>query len=116
VSTPSYAIIPTALGVFGAAWTDAGLVRAWLHGRTTERARHEILRAFPAARERTPPPAIAAAMADVAALLAGAPRAIAAVPLDTRTVPDFDRRVYEVARTIPPGETMTYGARGGGAR
>ena len=110
VSTPSYAIIPTALGVFAAAWTDAGLVRAWLHSRTTERARHEILRAFPAAREGTPPPAISGALADVAALLAGAPRAIAAVPLDTRTVPDFDRRVYEVARTIPPGETVTYGA------
>jgi methylated-DNA-[protein]-cysteine S-methyltransferase len=24
-------------------------------------------------------------------------------------IPDFDRRVYEVARTIPPGSTMTYG-------
>ena len=24
-------------------------------------------------------------------------------------VPDFHRRVYQVARTIPPGKTLTYG-------
>ena len=26
-----------------------------------------------------------------------------------RAVPDFDRRVYEAARSIDPGQTMTYG-------
>jgi methylated-DNA-[protein]-cysteine S-methyltransferase len=25
-------------------------------------------------------------------------------------IPEFDRRVYDLARGIPPGETMTYGA------
>jgi len=25
-------------------------------------------------------------------------------------IPEFDRRVYNVARAIPPGETMNYGA------
>ncbi len=29
--------------------------------------------------------------------------------LDLEQVPPFHRRVYEVARTIPPGSTLTYG-------
>lgn len=31
------------------------------------------------------------------------------VPLDLSRVPPFHARVYEVARTIPPGTTLTYG-------
>jgi len=34
---------------------------------------------------------------------------LATVPLNMSAVPDFDRRVYEVVRAIPPGETRTYG-------
>jgi methylated-DNA-[protein]-cysteine S-methyltransferase len=31
------------------------------------------------------------------------------IELDFDGVPAFNRRVYELARTIPPGATMTYG-------
>ena len=31
------------------------------------------------------------------------------IALDLAAAPDFHRKVYEVARTIPPGQTMTYG-------
>jgi methylated-DNA-[protein]-cysteine S-methyltransferase len=110
VNAIAYAIVPTALGVFAAAWNDAGILRTWLHERTAERARQQIRRAFPAAEERPAPATIAAAMTGVAALLAGEPRGLDDAPLDMRRIPDFDRRVYEVARTIPPGETLTYGA------
>ena len=34
---------------------------------------------------------------------------LADIPLDLDTAPEFHRKVYEVARTIPPGRTMTYG-------
>jgi methylated-DNA-[protein]-cysteine S-methyltransferase len=61
------------------------------------------------ALERDAPAPIAAAMADVVALLAGERRPIATVPLDEDAIPDFDRRVYEVARAVPPGDTITYG-------
>lgn len=57
-----------------------------------------------------PPASVAAAMAGVAALLAGEPEPLLDADLDMRDVPAFDRRVYEVARTVPPGETITYGA------
>ena len=31
------------------------------------------------------------------------------MPLDLDAAPDFHRKVYEVARTIAPGRTLTYG-------
>jgi methylated-DNA-[protein]-cysteine S-methyltransferase len=31
------------------------------------------------------------------------------LPLDMEGVPPFHRRVYELARAIPPGEVLTYG-------
>jgi methylated-DNA-[protein]-cysteine S-methyltransferase len=45
----------------------------------------------------------------VLALLAGEPVDLSDVPLDFGEAPDFHKRAYEVARTIPPGHTMTYG-------
>lgn len=110
MSTPGFAIVPTVLGVFGAAWSEAGIIGTWMHERTAERARSQIRRAYPTAEERVPPAPIASAMAEVAALLAGEPRGLAGIELDMGAVADFERRVYEVARTIPPGETRTYGA------
>ena len=103
-----FAVLATAAGVFGAVWNDAGIVRTWMHSETEERTRRQIALAFPQAQECPPPGSIAAAMADVAALLGGEPR-MANVDLDMRALPDFDRRVYEVARSIEPGQTMTYG-------
>jgi methylated-DNA-[protein]-cysteine S-methyltransferase len=104
-----YAILPTRLGAFGVAWRRTGIVRTWMHDRTDERTRRRIVRAFPSAREADPPPPIAATIGDVVALLGGEPRQISA-SLDMAGIPEFDRRVYDLARGIPPGETMTYGA------
>jgi methylated-DNA-[protein]-cysteine S-methyltransferase len=104
-----YLIVPTALGAFGAAWTEHGIVRTWMHDRTVETTRRQILRAYPDAVEGPAGPDVAAAMIAVAALLDGERRVVAA-RLDMRGIPDFDRLVYEVAQTILPGEMMTYGA------
>ena len=109
MSSPRYAIAATPLGAFGAVWSDAGIARTWMHDRTADATRRQIQRAFPGAEEAAPPDAINTALAAVAALLAGE-RRMPDVELDMHGIPDFDRRVYEVARTIPPGETMTYGA------
>jgi methylated-DNA-[protein]-cysteine S-methyltransferase len=110
VSPTRFAIVSTAVGAFGAAWNETGIVRTWMHDRTPDRTRRQIQRAFPDAEEHVPPAPIATAMADVAALLGGETRAAIAADLDMRAVPVFDRRVYEVARSIPAGETITYGA------
>ena len=106
---PEYALTLTAFGAFGIVWGDAGIVCTWMHARTIEGTRATVHRAFPAAIEAPPPPFVASAMADVAALLAGKPRDLRSATLDLRDVPEFDRRVYEVVRSIAPGSTLTYG-------
>jgi methylated-DNA-[protein]-cysteine S-methyltransferase len=108
MSAFAFAIVPTVIGAFGVAWSEAGIVRTWMHEPTIDATRAANLRAFPGAAEKASPDDIAAAMDDVATLLTGARRS-SGVALDTRFIPEFDRRVYELARTIPPGETMTYG-------
>ena len=35
--------------------------------------------------------------------------AIAGVPIEIGRVPEFNARVYEIARAVPPGQTITYG-------
>jgi methylated-DNA-[protein]-cysteine S-methyltransferase len=45
----------------------------------------------------------------IVALLRGEQRDLTAIPLNMEDVPTFHRRVYEVARTIPPGATLSYG-------
>jgi methylated-DNA-[protein]-cysteine S-methyltransferase len=42
-------------------------------------------------------------------LLRGDAVSLADIRLDLERVPPFHRRVYEVARTIPAGSTLTYG-------
>jgi len=45
----------------------------------------------------------------VVALLRGEPSALERIVLDMDGVPAFEQSVYEVARTIPPGATLSYG-------
>jgi len=49
-------------------------------------------------------------ISSIVALLAGERRDLSAVALDMTEVPEFNRRVYDVARRIPAGSTSTYGA------
>jgi methylated-DNA-[protein]-cysteine S-methyltransferase len=45
----------------------------------------------------------------VVALTSGNRADLSGIRVDLDAASPFDRRVYEVARTIPPGETLTYG-------
>ena len=66
-------------------------------------------RRFPDTPEAPPPPAVERAIEGIVALLQGEAIDLSAVALDMEHVPPFERRVYEVARTIPPGATLAYG-------
>ena len=48
-------------------------------------------------------------MDGITALLRGEATDLSSAVLDMEQVPTFNRRVYEVARTIPRGSTLTYG-------
>jgi methylated-DNA-[protein]-cysteine S-methyltransferase len=45
----------------------------------------------------------------IVALLEGAPIDLTTIPLDLHGVTEFQRGVYDIARTIPPGQTLSYG-------
>ena len=63
----------------------------------------------PGIPEAVPPPDIRRAIDRILTLLKGEAVDLSDIALDLEAAPDFHRKVYEVARTIPPGQTMTYG-------
>jgi methylated-DNA-[protein]-cysteine S-methyltransferase len=104
-----FALIETAIGTAAVAWGPHGIVGAQLPEPTEGEARGHMRRRFPDATEAAPPPKIRQVMNDIAALMRGEPKDLADAKLDMDGIPDFHQRVYEVARAIPPGETLTYG-------
>jgi methylated-DNA-[protein]-cysteine S-methyltransferase len=104
-----YTIFDTALGRCGIAWGPRGLLAVELPGRDDEATSRRIRRAFPGAREAEPPRAVGCAIEAIAGLFDGEPDDLGSVALDMGRVPEFERRVYEAARRIPPGSTLTYG-------
>jgi methylated-DNA-[protein]-cysteine S-methyltransferase len=107
--TTGFALFQTAIGACGIAWGERGVIGVQLPGRSEAATRAQLRRRFPDAPETVPPPEAQRAIAAIVALLAGEQRELADVALDMTGVPAFERRVYEVARGIAPGATLTYG-------
>jgi methylated-DNA-[protein]-cysteine S-methyltransferase len=105
----SYALFETAIGWAGVAWSDDGLAAVHLPERAPETARRSFLRRFPDAAAADPTPEVSDAIEAIRALLEGAPADLSGVRLDLTRTPAFHAQVYEIARAIPPGETLTYG-------
>ena len=103
-----YAIFDTAVGRCGIAWSHAGIVGVQLSEAREIDTRRRLLRLHPEARELPPPPNAALAIENIAAALRGGDIDFADVALDMEGIPPFNRRVYELVRTIPHGETRTY--------
>lgn len=95
--TRGFTEFDTPVGRCGIAWGDGAITGVWLPG--TRRVRDSV----------SPPADVEAVIAAIVDLLEGERRDLAWVPLQMEGLPDFDRRVYEVARTIPPGSTASYG-------
>ena len=104
-----YTLFDTALGRCAIAWGEHGVADVELPARDDAATLRRLRRALPDAREEAPPPDVADAIDAIVRLLDGEPGDLGSVVLDMDGVPDFHRRVYEVARTIPPGETLSYG-------
>ncbi len=105
-----FALFDTAIGRCGIAWADRGVVGVQLPEARDTETRARLLRRFPDTREAPPPAEIQHVIDAIAALLRGEPSTLGDVALDMESVAPFDRRVYEVARTIAPGATLSYGA------
>ena len=102
-------LFDTAIGRCGIAWRGHGVVGVQLPEGSEPATRERVRKRFPGASEGLPPPEVQVALEGIVGLLRGEPRDLSSVPLDMEGVPQFHRRVYEVARTIPPGATLSYG-------
>ena len=105
----SYTLFETAIGACGIVWTGRGVCGMQLPEKDAAATRGRVQRRHPTAIEASPPPAIRRAIDGIVALLAGEKRDLGDIAIDDARQSDFNRRVYAIARTIPPGKTMTYG-------
>jgi methylated-DNA-[protein]-cysteine S-methyltransferase len=106
----SFTLFETAIGPCGIAWNDSGICNMQLPMGDAARTRVRLRQHIPDAVESTPPADIQAVIDRVVALLDGGKGDdLADVSLDMAGLPEFNREVYAIARTIPPGETMSYG-------
>jgi methylated-DNA-[protein]-cysteine S-methyltransferase len=104
-----YAVFDTAIGRCGIAWGPSGIVGASLPEDSANDLTARFTARHPDAKEGTPTPDIADAIRRIKGLLQGAADDLADIALDETGLSDFSRRVYVIARRIPPGATRTYG-------
>jgi len=109
MTAQAFTVFETPIGPCGLAWSARGVAGLQLPEATAEKTRARLQRRWPGAVEATPPAGVQRAIDRVRALLGGDAVDLGDIPLDLEGAPDFHRKVYEVARTIPPGQTMTYG-------
>jgi len=104
-----YTLFETAIGWAGLAWGEQGLVAAQLPDATPEIARRHFQRRFAQITPGEPPAYVRVAIARICALLQGEPADLRDVPIEIGRVPQFNARVYQIVRSVPPGQTITYG-------
>ena len=110
MATLRYALFDTAIGRCGIVWGERGIAGVQLPEAQPAATRARLRRRFPGAVDAPPAPPAREAIAGIVALLDGRVVELADLPLDMEGLPPFRRRVYAIARTIPVGATLTYGA------
>ena len=106
---PGFTLFDTAIGRCGIAWSARGVCAVQLPERNELATRTRLLKRCTDAREMLPPPEMARVVDAIVALLRGEPRDFSAVALDLDRIEPFERQVYEIARTVGAGATITYG-------
>lgn len=104
-----FAIFDTMIGACGVVWGAHGVTGVQLPMGTEEKTRKRIFQRNGDVTEAAPPAEVQHAIDGMIELLAGKPNDLADIVLDLDGVPEFHRGVYDIARKIPPGKTMTYG-------
>ena len=109
MSAQAFALFDSPIGTCGIAWNAKGIAGFQLPSATADATRTRLQRRWTEAVEGTPPAGVQRVIDRVLALLNGEAIDLSDIPVDLDDAPEFHRKVYEVARTIPPGRTMTYG-------
>jgi methylated-DNA-[protein]-cysteine S-methyltransferase len=105
----AYTLFDTAIGFCAVVWSERGIAGVQLPEADRQTTEARLRRRFPAAVESAPPVNVQRAIDGMVALLKGEARDFSDIALDIEGAPDFNRKVYEIARTIPLGQTLTYG-------
>jgi methylated-DNA-[protein]-cysteine S-methyltransferase len=104
-----FVLFDTPIGICGIEWGPRGINGLQLPMGSDEKTRTRIRQRHGDISEATPTKEVQRAIDRIIELLAGKPDDLRDIPLDLDGVPEFNRGVYDIARSIPPGETMTYG-------
>jgi methylated-DNA-[protein]-cysteine S-methyltransferase len=104
-----FELFHTPIGPCAMLWSERGVRGLHLPGASAEAMRARLQQRHPGAHEGVAPPAVREAIVRVIGLLDGSADDLADIVLDLDDQPDFNRRVYELARGIAPGRTRTYG-------
>ena len=104
-----YALFDTPIGICGIEWGPRGINGVQLPMGSEEKIRARIRQRRGDIAEGEPTDGVKAAIDRIVALLEGGMDDLTDIALDLDDVPEFNRGVYEIARQIPPGKTLTYG-------
>ncbi len=104
-----YSLFETPVGRCGIVWTNQGIAGVLLPESKVTLTRSRLGERYPEAREAKPPAGVKRAIDAILALLAGKPAKLDGIDLDMRSVPPFHRKVYDAARAVGPGMTLSYG-------
>src|SRR5450631_2216173 len=105
----SFAIFDTAIGRCGIVWGPRGINGVQLPMGNEDKTRTRIRQVHGDIAEALPSADVQRAINGIVELLEGQPNDLADVVLDLDGIPAFNRDVYDIARRIPPGKTLTYG-------
>ena len=109
MSDQHFALFETKIGLCAIAWGPRGINSVQLPMGGESGIRSRIRQRHGDISEQEPTGEVKQAIDRIVRLLAGEPDDLTDIPLDLDGVPEFNRGVYEIARTIPPGKTLTYG-------
>ena len=104
-----YALFDTPIGICGIEWGPGGINGLQLPMGSDEKTRARIRQRRADIDEAAPTEEVQRAIDRIVKLLAGERDDLRDIALDLDGVPEFNRGVYDIARSIPPGQTMTYG-------
>lgn len=103
------ALFDTPIGPCGVTWSERGIAGVQLPERSESATLERLRRRFPTVSQAAPPDHVQPAIDGIVAVLRGEHRDLSDIALDMAGISDFQQRVYAVARSIPPGATLSYG-------
>ncbi len=108
-----FTTFPTVLGHCAIAWSAKGIAAVHLPhcslSETRTRLLHRLGNHRPWAFQESPPSWIVMFIEHIGSHLAGTLQDFSAAELDLAALSNFRRKVYQAARNIPCGQTITYG-------